>query len=412
MRNILRAARAHKRWAVWLAIVLIASAWVLRAALRNRTRDWVSVERGDLVLTVDITGSLKAVQSHLLGPPLVPRMWDFKIAMMAPEGLEIEKGTPVLSFDTSNLTRQLEEKKAELDSAQKEIEKKTNDLAISHENDAFRLAEATAKRDKAKLKLTGPSEILAVHERRKLEIDLDLGEKEVLYLQQRLQSMTRAGEAELALLRDQRDRAAGRVRELEASIARMTVTAPGDGTVVYVTNRRGEKKKVGDNCWVREKVLEIPDLSEMKAEGQVDEADSGRIALGQKTLIRLEAYPDVEYGGRLDYIGSTIQPASRRSPLRITRCSVALEGTDPDRMRPGMRFQGRIEIDRVENTLLIPLTAVHTTANGLVAYRRTLSGVRPTALKLGRSNDELAEVIEGLSSGDRVSRHPPGNGTN
>ncbi len=328
---------------------------------------------------------------------------------MAPEGLDIERGTAVLSFDTSNLTRELEEKRAELDSAQKEIEKKTNDLAMSHENDAFRLAEAKAKRDKAQLKLTGPVEILAAHERRKLEIDLALGEKEVLYLEERLHSMARAGEAELALLRDQRDRAAGRVSELESSIARMTVTAPGDGTVVYVTNRRGEKKKVGDSCWIREKVLEIPDLTEMKAEGHVDEADAGRIALGQTVLLRLEAYPDVEYTGRLDFIGSTVQPASSRSPLRVTRCGVALEGTDPERMRPGMRFQGQIEIDRVDDTLLIPVDAVFSTTNGPVAYRRTVTGHRRTHLKLGRSNNDFAEVIEGLSSGDRVSRHPPGN---
>jgi multidrug efflux pump subunit AcrA (membrane-fusion protein) len=74
-----------------------------------------------------------------------------------------------------------------------------------------------------------------------------------------------------------------------------------------------------------------------------------------------------------------------------------------------MRFQGKIEIDRIEETLLIPLEAVFSTPDGPVAYRRTLTGLRETALKLGRRNDTLAEVIEGLSAGDRVSTRLPRN---
>jgi HlyD family secretion protein len=41
----------------------------------------------------------------------------------------------------------------------------------------------------------------------------------------------------------------------------MTVRAPQDGIVVYQTNWRDEKKKVGDSVWFGEKILALPDLA-------------------------------------------------------------------------------------------------------------------------------------------------------
>ncbi len=56
-------------------------------------------------------------------------------------------------------------------------------------------------------------------------------------------------------------RAAAIVEETQEKIRKMTVRAPRDGTVVYLTSWRDEKKKVGDTCSRCERVLEIPDLA-------------------------------------------------------------------------------------------------------------------------------------------------------
>jgi len=56
----------------------------------------------------------------------------------------------------------------------------------------------------------------------------------------------------------------------------MHVKAPQDGIVIYKTGWRDEKKKVGELDWAGEKILELPDLSAMKAKGEVDEADADR----------------------------------------------------------------------------------------------------------------------------------------
>ena len=71
-------------------------------------------------------------------------------------------------------------------------------------------------------------------------------------------------------------------------------------------------------------------------------------------------------------------------------------------MRPGMRFQGSVELARARNVMLIPRNAVFMTQNGPVAYRRGLFAVDTIPLELGRENDQSVEVQSGLAAGDRV----------
>ena len=112
---------------------------------------WAEAERGDLVLTVEVTGALAAVNSTPVGPPQIPDVFDFKIAMMAPEGTDVKAGAPVLGFDTSELERTLLEKRAEGESAAKRIEKKEKDSEMARKNDELRLAEAASRKRKAEL---------------------------------------------------------------------------------------------------------------------------------------------------------------------------------------------------------------------------------------------------------------------
>jgi multidrug efflux pump subunit AcrA (membrane-fusion protein) len=182
----------------------------------------------------------------------------------------------------------------------------------------------------------------------------------------------------------------------------MTLLAPRDGTVVHVTDRAGEKKRVGDSVWRQEKVLAVPDLRRMYGDGHVDEFDAGKISIGQKVELRLDAYPEVPFTGRIAVVGKTIQELSRNSPLRGLAAEIALDETDTTRMRPDMRFRGRIEIGRVANALLVPIRAIDR-IDGRPAVRRLgRLGEASVPVTLGRGNNEMVEVLGGLAEGDRL----------
>jgi HlyD family secretion protein len=206
----------------------------------------------------------------------------------------------------------------------------------------------------------------------------------------------------------QRDRAAQRVAEMKAAIESMTVKAPRAGTVVYVTDWDDNKKKVGDQTWRGQSVIEIPDLQSMRAVGEIDEADAGRVAVGQRVQFHLDAHPDVTFAGRVRSIGTAVRGRSEQNPNKVVKVSIDLDRTDPQRMRPGMRLVGTVEIERLPGAVVAPSEAVFSRPDGAVSYRREGFGTRAVRPKVGKRNDRWVQIVSGLKPGDRVSRRDLG----
>jgi len=383
--------------------VLAGAGWTRNKLAADRQGDWVRVSRGDLVTGIDVTGTLSAVDSGSFGPPQVNDVWDFKVSMIAAEGSDVKKGQPVLGFDTTDLQKRLDEKSAEAEQARKEIEKSRADLALRREDEKLKLADAEGRLRKAELKLEGPAEIVSSNERKQVELDYALAKQETESARQRIASFERAASAQIALLTSKQQTAEAIVTATQNAIRAMTILAPRNGTIVYVTNWRGDKKKVGDTCWRMERVIEIPDLARMMAKGEVDEADAGKVAAGQRVIFNLDAHPDEEFAGTIGEASRTVgQQQGTKDPIKVLKVNIVLDRTDPAKMRPGMRFHGTVELGRAKNALLIPRSAVFVTNAGPVAYRRDRFSVTAVPLKLGHENEKSVEVLSGLSASDRV----------
>ncbi len=269
-----------KRGLIVAALILAAlsAGWVVQNRfLMAREGEWVEVEKGDLVLGIEVTGALEAVDSNRLGPPMIRDMWRFRISMMAPEGSEVKKGQPVLAFDPSQLQKTLEMKTAERDSARKQIEKARADLAIRKEQEELALAQAEAAMKKAALKLEAPLEVQkgGLNERKQIQLEHDLARTETYHRKERLTSFAGAARLEIEMLTAREARAAAIVEETQEKIRKLTVRAPRDGTVVYLDElarrkEEGRRRPASDGD-----ALEIPDLRSMIARGEVDEADAG-----------------------------------------------------------------------------------------------------------------------------------------
>jgi len=386
-----------------IAVLFVAAGWTRNKLAADRQGDWVRTTRGDLVTGVDVIGTLAALDSGSFGPPQLNDVWDFKIAMMAPEGSEVTKGTPVVGFDTTDLQKRLEEKSAEAEQARKEIEKQKADLSLKREDERLNLSEAEATLRKAQLKLEAPPDLVGAKERKQVQLDYELAKHQVATIRDRIISLEKAATAQIALLESKRQRAAAVVAETQSSIQQMTVIAPRNGTIVYVTNWRGDKKKIGDTCWRMERVIEIPDLSRMNAKGDVDEVDAGKIAVGQRVTLRLDAHPDEEFHGTIQKAAKTVQyQQQQRDPLKVLKVEIVLDRSDPAKMRPGMRFQGTVELRRDRGVVLVPRNAVYVSPRGPYALRRGWFSVAEVPLRLGPQNDKSVEVLSGLSADDRV----------
>jgi HlyD family secretion protein len=388
----------------WLTAAVVAAALLLLALRPTHPEVGapVEVKRADLVLSVDVEGELAAVRSKEIGVPPVAEV-DFKIAFLAPEGQQVKQGESVLRLDTEMLERQLAEKRAELQEAQKKVEQKQIELGMKLLDLEQQEAQARADLGRAQLKVDVPAEVQQRIELEKALLDKRGRERDLQNLDAEGRVTQALTGAELASLRQQRDRAAGRVAALEAAIDKMNIRAPQEGIVVYRPNWRDEKKKVGDSVWFGEVVLALPDLSEMKGDAFVDEADGGPVREGQKVTLRLEARSDFDLAGKVAKIARTVRQRTWRTPLKGYRVEIALEKTDPTFMRPAMRFRGEVETGRIPGVLLVPREVVFLRDSGPVVWARRALGWSQVEVKLGRSNRKQVEVLAGVSEGDRLS---------
>ncbi len=389
---------------LWLVAAVVAAALLLLALGRTGSDvgSPVEVKRADLVLSVDVEGELAAVRSTEIGVPPVAEV-DFKIAFLATEGQQVKQGDSVLRLDTEMLERQLAEKRAELEEAQKKVEQKQIELGMKLLDLEQQSAQARADLGRAQLKAEVPAEVQQRIELEKARLDKRGRERDLQNLDAEGRVTQALTGAELASLRQQRDRAAGRVKALDAAVEKMNIRAPQDGIVVYRSNWRDEKKKVGDSVWFGEVVLALPDLTLMKGDAFVDEADGGPVREGQKVTLRLEARSDFDLAGKVAKIGRTVRQRSWRTPLKGYRVEITLEKTDPSFMRPAMRFRGEVETSRIPGVLLVPREAVFLRESRPVVWVRRALGWREVEVTLGRSNRRQVEVLAGVAEGDRLS---------
>ena len=388
------------------ARVAIIACAVCVACSHRSDRTLGDVRRDDLVLGVEVTGELEAVDSTTIKPPAIHGVWDFKIASLAPEGADVKAGEPVVGFDTSELVRSLESMSAEADAAQKKVEKKKNEAALARREDEFKIAQAEGALRKAKLKTEASDDAITAAIQQKLDrLDAQRAELDLQAATNQAERAKHADESELKALINAADSAKHRVDEIQLNVGRMTVLSPRDGTVVYPTEEYSgaEKHKVGDSVWMMSQVVNVVGLGKMIANGEVDEVDMARVAEHQSVTLRLDALPDVQLKGRISEIAKTVTPKSDQDPGKRIRLKIELDATNVA-VRPGMRFRGQVETETLHQVIVVPADAVFVTPDGPVAYRERDGTFERVAVVLGKRNATAIEVRSGLAAGDHVSR--------
>lgn len=391
-----------KRWIWWVVVVLAAAGLWVGAEAMPGDATWATVEERDLVIGVPVEGELKAVNSTTLSPPQVKDMWQFKIASLTTEGTDVAEGDPVVTFDGTELQQRLRRTISERDQAEKELEKKVTDLEIERRDLNLQLEQAEARLRKAEFLLEVPDDVLAENELEEARIDRHLAQLEVDYLKGNLDYLAVREEVEVGSLRSKHDLAASRVEQMQADLERLTMRAPRAGTVLLRESWNGEKPKVGDQVWRMRSIAEIPDLSAMEAEAEVAEGDAGRLAVGQAVTFRLDAFPDREHHGTIASIRRAVARKSRSNPAKVVKVMIDITESDPERLRPGMRLRGTVEIERVEDVLAVPESAVATGPDGAWVETRGPLGTKRVFPELGRRDDRYFQVISGLNPGERV----------
>jgi multidrug efflux pump subunit AcrA (membrane-fusion protein) len=368
--------------------------------------------RGDFIISVRTRGDIKSSRSTIIKAPQVPGL---RITKLAVNGRPIGKGETVVEFDSANqeqvlLNRQTNVRSADGDIVQAHASQKMTDEADAMSKMSSEYALERAKLDASK------AEVISAIDGEKNRIQVGVSEGSLQQVKASINAHQVGNESDMNRLTQRKDKALRDFVQAQNYMALMALPAPSNGIVNILPNFRAQGTfgqsmppfKEGDNVWTGAEIAEIPDLSSMFIDLKLEEADRGKLQLGQPVKIRVDAIPDREFVATIDWIspiaslvfkgGST---AEKSFPARAT-----LKTLD-ERLRPGMSSTAEIIIERNPNTLLIPVRASFDKDGKPAAYVQVGKDFVLKPIQVGKKNDEDIIVTSGLQDGQVVALESP-----
>jgi HlyD family secretion protein len=174
--------------------------------------------------------------------------------------------------------------------------------------------------EKARQDLAAKQDALTAAKKKLAEVDAEPG----MPLEQRLESS-------LALSRSD-------LRSAELALERTRIRAPADGTVLNVLARAGETAVPSPDS----AVVVFGDMSSLRLRAEVEERDAAKVHVGQRVVVKADAYPDQTFEGTVTSISQSLgapriatRGPRRPNDVEVVEVMVALDGRPP--LFTGMR---------------------------------------------------------------------------
>jgi multidrug efflux pump subunit AcrA (membrane-fusion protein) len=406
-----------RRWPVAVllvvALALGGAAWYLLPRQRTDPGQAAAVKtvaavRGVVQRTLRVTGSVAARNFSNLSVPLAQAPETGRaltIISLPSNGSIVKEGDVVAQIDGQNVQDHLDDVEAQVQQIELDLRRVRANQQARREAMEQDVRQARAQWDKAQQDIRALS-VKTEIQREQLKLALEEAELNFKMVQ-----------SQLSLL-DERQAAEWRIAELgqegqirhrnrhRHDLERMTMRASRSGQVVLRSlMRNGEQTqvRVGDEVAAGMAIAKIVDLSSMQVEGSISQTDSELVKLGQKAVIRFDAYPGLELGGKIEAVG-TMAASGRRVNYYVRRVPVriAIQAPDP-RVLPDLTASADVVLQEQDDALVIPREAVQESGGKSVVLVKQGESVVPREVEIGMSGNTLVSVISGLHEGEQVA---------
>ncbi|HXH83620.1 MAG TPA: efflux RND transporter periplasmic adaptor subunit, partial [Candidatus Tectomicrobia bacterium] len=327
------------------------------------------VERGPLVATVSATGNLNAVITVQVGSQISGQVRD----LYADFNSQVRRGQVIARIDPATFEARVNQARADLENAQASVlnqEAQVERARAEVENARAALAEGRAQ--------TAKTQVAVADARRDLERKTELFRRELIARSEqdtaqttydsalaqfesaraKEQALTAAIQSALAQLRVAEamlQAARAQVRQKQAALDqaevdldRTFIRAPVDGVVVSRQVDVGQT--VAASLQAPTLFTIAQDLTKMQVETSVDEADVGRITLGDRATFTVDAFPGQTFSASVRQIRKAAQVIQN-----VVTYTVVLGVDNPGgRLLPGMTANVRLIVDERPDVLKVP----------------------------------------------------------
>ena len=195
-----------------------------------------------------------------------------------------------------------------------------------------------------------------------------------------------------------------KLERLEGELLKCTIKAPQDGLVIYANSRSRDREteiKEGLSVKERQVILQLPDLTRMRADVEVHESKVDEISPGMPAVVRVQ---DLKFSGVVTSVSN--RPESNWfSTAKKYVVGVRIDGKS-EALRPGFTAEATIIVADLKDVIAVPVAAVIEDGKEFVCAVKKGKGFERRVVMLGKSDDRFVEIVEGLQEGEPVFLNP------
>jgi HlyD family secretion protein len=301
-----------------LALV-VGGGWWLAAGRKDDTPKFrtAKVEKGPITATVSSTGTVNPVTSVQVGSQVSGQIKELFVDFNTP----VKQGMLIARIDPETFQYRVRQAEADLEAARSAVGR-AEVAVINAERDLKRSKELVARN------FVSPAEL----DRAQSTFDLAAAELKTA------KAVVQQRNAALASSR--------------VDLSRTEIRAPVDGVVIKRTVDVGQT--VAASLQAPELFVIAKDLRDMQVETSIDEADVGRIRVGQRATFSVDAFPGRPFAGEV----KTVRKAAQNVQNVVTYIAIISANNDRGELLPGMTANVRITTDSRESVLKVPNSAL------------------------------------------------------
>jgi HlyD family secretion protein len=204
-----------------------------------------------------------------------------------------------------------------------------------------------------------------------------------------------AASAQVAALKDRATQAAARLDEALSDLAKTTLYAPIDGTVIELSREVGERVRGSD--FSEDVVMTIAALASMEVKIEVGEHEVVHLKVGQKSDVKVDALEGQTFEGTVVEIAQKALIRNQGSEAETTSFPVTVALTArPPGVLPGMSSEVKIIADSRDSALVVPVQAVTVRPEKMLAEKlQPIEGGGLNAPKAGETFAKVVFVVDG-----------------
>jgi len=363
--------------------------------------------RGTFYLDIYEEGEIEATRStNITSPNISWRYGTMKITQIVKDGKEVHAGDTLLVFDPSEVRKGVMEAEARLGMNRAELEKleaqQESDLEeLKADYDITRISQQISK---IKFESAGYEANI-----KKKEIQLNLEKANIALdrADEQIKNRIKIQKEELKQKRLSINQDVARLAEANETLKKLFLVSPSPG--IAILNRSwssGNKFQVGDQCWAGFPLIQLPDLSALKATVKINEVDISKISKGLAVEIKPDAFSNSVYKGEVNSVANLAVNKDDKSKIKVFPVEILLKETDK-KLLPGLTVSCRIILGKIKNALYIPLDGLHSEGAVNYVFKKTSKGFEKTTVETGASNSDYIVITKGLVESDKVAMADP-----